>query len=148
MNIEFNNFTDKGWDWKQGFGYPQDEFYTDANTKYYKCMDTAPDGIMKYADENFSNYSVSMVKQPPGNFIPYHTDGFFIFKERFGEDKPICRYQIFLEDWQPGHYFEVEGKSWAGWKKGDVCVLENERHVSGNAGGTYKYTAQITGTLK
>ena len=94
MNIDFDNFTDKGWDWKQGFGYPQDEFYTDANTKYYKCYN-APEGILKFAKENFSNSIVNMMKQPPGNFIPYHTDGFFIFKERFGDDKPIYRYQIF-----------------------------------------------------
>lgn len=151
MNINIDNFKDDGWHWKTAYGYPQDDFYTNENTRFYQCFDQAPESIIQYAEEKFLHHSLTMMKQPPGSFIPNHTDKYYLFKKKYDikSEQQIVRYCVFLEDWQPGHYFEVEGKPLLNWQSGDVCVLEKDvPHRSANAGMNYKYTAQITGVLK
>ena len=88
-------------------------------------------------------------KQPPGNFIPNHRDRYWMFKQEHKVKKDIIRYCVFLEDWKPGHYMDIEGKPIIKWKRGQFCILkEGIWHRGSNSGIEYKYTAQITGLLK
>ena len=151
MKIKLKKFVDKGWNWVLHYGYPQDEHYDDHNTVLYQTFVEAPKEIKALADQHFQeNYSITMIKQPPGQFIPRHSDKHYKFKSKNKKCNPkkILRYCIFLEDWKPGHYFEYDDKPIAPWSAGDVVVLEQGiYHRSVNAGTHPKYTAQITGLL-
>jgi hypothetical protein len=53
---------------------------------------------------------------------------------------------IFLEDWQSGHYFEIDGTPITAWSAGDVITWRYDvPHVAANVGMTDRYTLQITG---
>jgi quercetin dioxygenase-like cupin family protein len=151
MKIKLKNFKDKGWEWILHYGYPQDEHYDNHNTELYQSFDKAPKEIMSFAEQHFQkNYSITMIKQLPGQFIPRHKDKYYKFKSKNkkADPKKILRYCIFLEDWKPGHYFEYNDKPVKPWSKGDVLVLkEGVYHRTVNAGTFPKYTAQITGLL-
>ena len=152
MRIKVKNFEDKGWDWILHYGYPQDAHYDNNNTILYQNFDQAPTEIIALAEQHFQkNYSITMIKQLPGQFIPRHKDKHYKFKSKNKKcnQKKILRYCIFLEDWKPGHYFEYDDKPVRPWYAGDVVVLEQGiYHRSVNAGTHPKYTAQITGLLK
>jgi quercetin dioxygenase-like cupin family protein len=152
MRIKLEKFKDKGWNWSLHYGYPQDEHYDNHNTKLYHVFDVAPQEILSFAEQNFQkNYSIAMIKQLPGQFIPRHKDKHYKYKSKNKnfDKKKISRYCIFLEDWKPGHYLEYDDKPIDPWKKGDIIVIEQGvYHRSVNAGTTPKYTAQITGLLK
>lgn len=151
MNINLEKFIDKDFDWQLNYGYPQNKFYTNNNTELFQCFDNAPTPLLDFAKKTFLKYSITMIKQPPGNFIPNHVDKYYMFKKKFNisDNEDIVRYCIFLEDWMPGQYFEVNDVPFLNWKKGDICILKQGiYHRSANAGDTNKYTAQITGVLK
>jgi hemerythrin len=151
MSIKLKKFVDKGYEWILHYGYPQDEHYDNKNTELYQTFDTAPKEIIEYAKLHFQeNYSITMIKQMPGHFIPRHKDKHYKFKSKNKScnHKKILRYCIFLEDWKPGHYFEYDDKPIKPWSRGDIIVLEpGVYHRSVNAGTVPKYTAQITGLL-
>lgn len=142
-------FTDKNYDWKFLYAAPHDKFYTKSKTKHYQVFGKVPQYIKKFAKDNFIKYSTSIIKQPPGNFIPNHRDRYWMFKQEHKVKKDIIRYCVFLEDWKPGHYMDIEGKPIIKWKRGQFCILkEGIWHRGSNSGIEYKYTAQITGLLK
>jgi len=153
MNKIQNNteFFDDGIDWALLIGEPRDKFYTSANTLHYQVFDYVPDYVREYAKKNFHFYALSTMKQMPGQFIPNHTDKYYYFKNKYNLEttENIVRYCVMLQDWQPGHYFEIDGKPWTNWKRGEYCILKTGiPHRSANAGSVPKYTSQITGILK
>lgn len=42
-------FRDRGWSWTEQFGYPQDSFYTNANTRLEELFGDAPLHIKEFA---------------------------------------------------------------------------------------------------
>ena len=125
------------------------EWYVDANTVHYQIFDSVPQYIIDTAKDNFEFYSTSIIKQNPGMVIPEHTDAYYKFKEQHGYRGDIERWCIFLQDWQPGHYFDMNSKPILQWKKGDYVKLkEGIPHRGSNSGNVPKYTAQITGVKK
>lgn len=150
LKIKLEKFIDEGYDWKASTGYPQDEFFNDSNTNFHQSFDQAPSSVINFAKEKFSKYSLTMIRQPQGQFVPVHKDKYYMFKKKHNleSNKDIVRYCIFLEDWKPGHYFEINGKPFVEWSAGDIAVLRPEiYHRSVNAGTELKYTVQITGIL-
>ena len=150
-NIKLKNFKDKGWTW---IGRPADnygQYYHDANTNLWVSYNEAPSEVTKFAEQTFKKgWIVTMIKQPPGSFFPGHTDTHYKFrlKNKHARLKDIVRYCVFLQDWKPGHYFELDYKPLVSWSKGDICVIKpNIHHRSANAGDEMKYTLQITGIL-
>ena len=127
----------------------ESNWYSDANTVHYQMFDTVPQYVIDTANENFSTYSTSIIKQNPGMVLPEHTDAYYKFKEQHGYRGDIERWCIFLQDWQPGHYFDMNSKPIVQWKKGDYVELkEGIPHRGSNSGNVPKYTAQITGIKK
>tara|TARA_B110000285_G_C15032613_1_gene567566 strand:+ start:560 stop:1018 length:459 start_codon:yes stop_codon:yes gene_type:complete len=150
LKIKLKKFVDNGWNWTLQQGYPHDKVFNDSNTNLYQCFNQTPQSIIDFAEEKFSKYTLTMIKQPPGQFIPIHKDKYYMFqkKHKLENNKDIVRYCIFLEDWKPGHYFEINEKPVVGWSAGDIEVLRpGIYHRSVNAGTELKYTAQITGLL-
>lgn len=120
--------------------------YTTENSKYLQCFDFGEE-IHKFCRTLFPRYSVSIMKQSPGQTLPIHEDTFYKFAKTHDADPyACCRVNIFLEDWQSGHYFEINENPILHWKRGDaIIILRDEPHLSGNMGMTTKYTMQVTG---
>lgn len=120
--------------------------FTENNSFYYQAFDMNA-GIQQFAYELFPRCSISVMRQPPGQTLPSHEDTFYRFASLNDIDPYECvRINVFLEDWESGHYFEINEKPVVPWQKGDaVVIFRDEPHLSGNMGMTEKYTMQITG---
>lgn len=79
--------------------------------------------------------------------MPNHCDHFVRYSEIFKIDNSkVFRILLFLEDWKPGHYFELNYKAIVNWKAGDFYVWgTTEEHAASNIGIEPRYTLQITG---
>jgi len=144
-------FADKDFDWILHEGSPQDSFYKGHNTLHYQVFDAEVNYITEFAKKRFTKFAISIIKQMPSMSIPLHTDTYHFFKQKHGLhlDQEVHRANIFLQDWEPGHYFEANGHPYVNWKAGEYIMLnKNLPHRSGNLGTKAKYTAQITGILK
>ena len=101
-----------------------------------------------------SEATSSLIKQYPGNIIPWHYDTHITFKNLIKKKKElskkkILRYMVFLTDWDWGHYFCVGNNVVHQWKAGDIITWEPHIHHCGsNAGMTPKITLNITGLVE
>jgi hypothetical protein len=93
-------------------------------------------------DKTYTIYCMNTLE-----IMPTHVDHFRRYCEIFNIDKSkVRRILIFLEDWKPGHYFEVAGSGIVNWKAGDYCMWEpHVAHAASNIGIEPRYTLQITG---
>lgn len=161
INLELPDFNYTNYDWVQEDNVTildrADEFeqqnlkYIDAgynhdNSMYYRAF-KVDNAVHDFCISLFPRYSVGIMKQPPGQTLPCHEDTFYKFASVHEIDPyKCCRVNIFLEDWQSGHYFEINEKSVLHWKRGDAIIIRrDEPHLSGNMGMTTKYTMQVTG---
>ncbi len=100
------------------------------------------------------NATSSLIKQYPGNIIPWHFDTHVTFKNKIKKNKllknkKIIRYMVFLTDWDWGHYFCVGNNVIHQWKAGDIITWDPIIHHCGsNAGMSPKITLNITGTIE
>ena len=96
---------------------------------------------------NAKDVGVSFYKMPTGVILPTHKDKFKKYRELFKcPIKNIMRAVVFLDDWKPGHIFEIDGNSITNYKKGDyVCWKGSTPHMAANIGFKTRYTMQITG---
>ena len=120
--------------------------YTPENTKYKQAFPEKHDFI-DFSKTLFDRCTVALMQQAPGQVLPEHVDTFYMFAKNHNVHPDGCiRVNIFLEDWQSGHYFEINKIPITNWKRGDAVIIEkNEPHLSSNSGMTPKYTMQITG---
>jgi len=81
------------------------------------------------------------------DIMPIHSDHYETYSKVF--DVPfekVSRAIVFLEKWKSGHYFEIAGNSYCGWKKGDFILWDGSvPHAASNIGLEPRYTLQITG---
>ena len=90
----------------------------------------------------------SYYRMNPGKILPYHRDAYtrYIEYHRLKEVERIHRAIIFLEDWQPGHIFEIDGHPLTNYKAGTMVMWQYDTpHMAANLGPTDRYTLQITG---
>jgi len=90
----------------------------------------------------------SFYKMGPGKILPYHSDAYvrYIEYHKIKDTRCIHRAVVFLEDWQPGHIFEVDGVPLYNYKAGTYVLWQyNTPHMAANLGPTNRYTLQITG---
>ena len=130
--------------------------YKKENTMFYRAFSSDHKNIFK----KFINFtglkfaSSSIIKQPPGNTIPWHYDTHIKFYEQIKQKKlnikknEIIRYMLFLEDWNWGHFFCVGSSVISKWKKGDIITWDPLIHHTGSNGGMKpKVTMNITGVI-
>lgn len=82
--------------------------------------------------------------------VPPHRDGYpgYALRNNIFDKNQIHRAVIFLEDWQSGHYFEIDNQPIVNWRAGDWISWQNDTlHFAANIGTAPRYTLQITGTL-
>ena len=79
--------------------------------------------------------------------MPTHVDLFRRYCEVFGVERHrVWRAIVFLVDWQPGHYFEIDGQPIMDYVCGDYVVWSADTpHAASNIGTATRYTLQITG---
>lgn len=95
------------------------------------------------------NTGLSFYKMDTGNILPHHRDTYNYYKKLFNikNNMSIWRAVVFLEDWQPGHIFEIEGNLLSKWKAGEYVLWQYDaEHMAANLGLNPRYTAQITFT--
>lgn len=131
--------------WKQ-LGYAQNKFTGDL----YGMPNETPKFVKEFEKTfKWKNFSWQLYRMMPGTVLPSHKDTYAKFRQVNGVVDPntIWRAVVFLEDWQSGHYFEIDNTNLSYWKKGDYVVWQNSvGHVAANIGETPRYTLQITGT--
>ena len=154
---DIQRFTDMGFSHK---------YYTG---EMYDMRNTTPewfdlDRFKKYF--NFHLLSWSFYKMTTGVILPVHVDTFKKFKEMHmdgvvgsgerngfhidGEVKQgtIVRSLVMLEDWQQGHYLDMDNYPIVNWKAGDYFIWEESvPHTAANIGELDRYTLQFTGVI-
>ncbi len=99
--------------------------------------------------KGWKDIGTSYYRMDTGVILPAHRDLYKKYVELFnlqGQEYWIYRAVVFLEDWQPGHYFEIDGEAWTDWRAGDAVSWRYDvEHAAANIGITPRYTLQITG---
>ena len=130
--------------------------YTNKNTQFYRANSKDNEKVFKKFIQatKLDNAVGSIIKQLPGQTIPWHQDNYIIFKKSLVKEglrkgkKKIRRYMIFLTDWDFGHYFCVGSSIVNKWKRGDIITWEPHfYHCGSNAGVKPKVTMNITGLV-
>ena len=137
--------------WEQ-MGVPVPDFPYDAPWVYQSFENDCPlwahDIKRMFADVLlYPTVTINLLK--PGRYIPPHKDMFYrLLKDaptNIGDKEPV-RINIFLQDCQLGHIFEMGGETWLDYKKGDYTVIHRGIvHTVVNVGYQPRYTMQISG---
>ena len=130
--------------------------YRKEQTKYLQIFsDEYPKLFEKFIKLSRLGYATSsLIKQYPGNIIPWHYDTHVTFRNKIKKyqdlkKKKILRYMVFLTDWDWGHYFCIGNNVIHQWKAGDVITWDPLIHHCGsNAGMSPKITLNITGVVE
>ena len=97
----------------------------------------------------WQDIGTSYYRMMPGTILPTHQDLYKKYIDVFGlqgQEHTIRRAVIFLQDWQPGHYFEGLDEPLVKWRAGDVVEwCYDTPHMAANIGSTARYTLQVTG---
>jgi len=132
--------------WQQ-LGYTQTKFTGDM----YDMRNPEPAWIDRFRMHfPWKHFSWSLYRMGPGCVLPNHVDTYARFKNvhDIQDHSRIYRAVIFLEDWQSGHYLEMDGDPVIKWQAGDAVVWQNYTpHLAANMGMTDRYTLQITGLV-
>jgi hypothetical protein len=125
-------------------GYTNEYFtglmYDSTNPMPHWCNDVAN-------EIGLNNCGFVFYRMTTGVVMPTHVDHFSRYCQVFNvERKDVWRAIVFLDDWKPGHYFEIEGVAVVDYKKGDYVLWNNDAsHAASNIGLLDRYTLQITG---
>jgi hypothetical protein len=98
--------------------------------------------------DNLNDIGLTVYKMSTAEILPIHFDIYSYYKKIFklGPDIDIFRTIVMLDDWRSGHYFEIDGQAFSGWKAGDWFTWANDTpHMAANIGVDPRYTLQITG---
>lgn len=106
--------------------------------------------------DSWLKYSmVTINKLTPGCFIPPHQDTLYRIRQKILNEKldvsmlqPV-RINLFLQNKELGHMFEMEGRFLDEYKQGDFAIITpNKTHSVANLGYINRYTMQLTGFAK
>lgn len=107
--------------------------------------------IKIYTYKGWKNIGVAFYRMRTGTVMPVHQDLYKRYVSVFnlqGQETKICRAIVFLEDWKPGHYSEVNGCPHVGYRAGHTVEWQYDvPHMAANIGLEDRYTLQITGHL-
>ena len=128
-------------------GYTHDSFsgvmYSQSNQEnqmpewVYDISDT-----LKLKNPGFVFYKMCTL-----DIMPVHADHFETYCRIFNvHSSEVYRAIVFLEDWQSGHYFEIDNIGVVNWCAGDYYLWNGDApHAASNIGIDPRYTLQITG---
>ena len=127
-------------------GYSQEHF----TGEMYDMRNPMPAWTEKFLNVfEGTNIGLSFYKMNTCNILPQHRDTYNRYIKLFNiqDTSKIHRAVIFLEDWQPGHIFEIERTPITDWKAGEYVLWQYDaEHMAANLGLEPRYTLQITFT--
>lgn len=133
-------------EWRQ-LGYTQTRFTGDM----YDMRHAEPDWVTPFRNIfPFERFGWSFYRMQPGSVLPAHRDTYDRFKLIHGLETThsVVRTIVFMENWASGHYLEMNGEPFTGWRAGDwVSWRDDFLHLAANIGKTDRYTLQLTGTV-
>lgn len=104
-----------------------------------------------YQAQGWKDIGIAFYRMRTGTVMPVHQDLYRRYIEVFdlqGQEQTICRALCLLEDWQPGHYLEVNGRAYVHWRAGRTVEWHYDTpHMAANIGLADRYSLQITGHL-
>jgi hypothetical protein len=104
-----------------------------------------------YTDRGWKDIGLAFYRMHTGTVMPNHRDLYIKYIELFdlkGKEHTISRALVLLEDWQSGHYLEVDNNPIVNWSAGDTVEwIYDTPHMAANLGLAPRYTLQITGHL-
>lgn len=107
--------------------------------------------IQHFENEGWLNVGTSYYRMGTGTVLPVHGDLYKKYVDLFnlqGRQSTIRRAIVFLEDWQSGHYAEINGDPIVNWRAGDTFIWTYDTpHMAANLGLLDRYTLQITGHI-
>lgn len=97
-----------------------------------------------------------VLKQSPGQMFPLHIDVYQDLRSEEQQQGPdmtfdpgIRRVFVALNDWQPGHYYQIGNSVWHNWQAGDAVTFRwGVPHSTANSGNTDRYTLILTGQVQ
>jgi len=102
-----------------------------------------------YQEMGWKDVGTSYYRMDTGTVLPTHSDLYARYIKVHnlqGKEKSIRRAIVFLEDWHPGHYSEINGMGLVNWDAGTVLEWDYDTpHAAANIGIEPRYTLQITG---
>ena len=105
--------------------------------------------IKIYEEQGWKDIGLAFYRMPTGTVMPVHQDLYKRYIELFnlkGKESSIRRALVLLEDWQSGHYLEVDGIPYTNWTAGTTVEwIYDTPHMAANIGLADRYTLQITG---
>lgn len=132
-------------EWRKIYG---DIFDTGEMVDYRHSQPDWTTKIIDYIGLNLAGSSYYRMK--PGKILPYHRDTYirYINHNKITNLKQIHRAIIFLEEWKPGHIFEIDGFPINNYKAGTFVMWQYDTlHLAANIGLHDRYTLQITGVV-
>jgi len=131
--------------WKSQ-GYSQEHF----TGEMYDMRNPMPTWTEKFLNVfGGTNIGLSFYKMNTCNILPQHRDTYYRYIKLFNiqDTSKIHRAVIFLEDWRPGHIFEIERTPITNWKAGEYVLWQYDaEHMAANLGLEPRYTLQVTYT--
>ena len=107
--------------------------------------------VQHFADMGWQDIGTSYYRMSSGTILPVHQDLYKRYVELFnlqGKENTIWRAVIFLEDWESGHYLEIDNIPVTKWSTGDMVIWNYDTpHMAANMGLLPRYTLQITGHM-
>jgi hypothetical protein len=144
LNEPFND-PDTLDEWKSVYG---DIFNTGEMADYRQSQPNWTKDIIDFLNLKLAGSSYYRMK--PGKILPYHVDTYKRYIEHFDiiNTSVIHRAIVFLEDWKPGHVFEIDGYPIVNYRAGTFVMWQYDTpHLAANIGPHDRYTLQITGIL-
>ena len=155
-----DSFKDLPYIRKPGFNQQEidawvDQGYIRKNQKdfigsMYDNSNPMPEWIRNLDDKfGLQNQTYTFYKMETLEIMPVHVDHFRTYCKlnNIGREQ-VYRVLIMLEDWKPGHYFEMNGVGHVDWKAGDWFKWRGDvPHAAANIGIAPRYTLQITGIV-
>jgi hypothetical protein len=130
---------------------PNDQFRYNPDfilAHIHQGIDNEKEKFFKEQFPKLNNPLFAIQKMSAGMMLPYHSDeyAYFLRTNPNTTIDRVCRLIVFLEDWQPGHYFEGMDRPYTDWRAGFTVEWPyNTPHMAANMGLTPRYTLQITG---
>ena len=105
--------------------------------------------IKMYEAQGWKNIGLAFYRMSTDTVMPVHRDLYKRYVEVFnlqGREQSIRRALVLLENWQSGHYLEVNAEAVVNWSAGKTVEwVYDTPHSAANLGLTDRYTLQITG---
>lgn len=144
----FSNQVDMARWRREGYTHP-DDYFTGHMVDARGVQPGWARDLEKWAENRFQLWDVTATfyRMRTGTILPVHSDTYSRYTELFKvKVDDVRRVIMMMEDWNSGHYLEIDGYPYVDWVAGDYFIWKGSTpHMAANIGVTPRYTLQLTG---